>query len=81
MSSRIEQDFTFPAAIHYEDSFLLNLYTISLSISVHTDTPREQQISIDRIEYLIKYMIQNSIFIDDSLEEQIIKYAYAGINV
>lgn len=80
-STAIEKSFTFSVAIHYEDSFLINSYTVKLSMSILTDDHREQQVSVDRIGYWLNYMLQNSVIIQDTNEDQIIKYAYAGIGV
>lgn len=80
-STNIEKDFSFQAAIHYENSFRINSYNISLSILVETEDLREQQVSIDRIGYWLSVVLQDSVFISETEEEQIMKYSYSGINV
>ena len=53
MATRIDRDFTFQAAVHFEDRFLLNYYDITLSMDVETESIKEQNIAMDRILYFL----------------------------
>ena len=64
MNTRIEKDFFFQSAVHFDNRFYINSYELSASMLVETSSPREQQISMDRIEYFIAEFLQNSIFVD-----------------
>jgi len=81
MNTRIEKDFTFQAAIHFQDKFILNIYELSLSMLVQTESIREQNIAMDRISYFIDGCLENAIFVDQHDIKSIEKYGGAGINV
>jgi hypothetical protein len=80
MSAEIERDFNLISAIHFDNEFSLNLYTITLCITIHTDVPREQQVAMDRVNYWLTYSLQDTVFVNQELDDQIMKYLYAGIS-
>ena len=81
MNTRIEKDFFFQSAVHFDNRFYINSYELSASMLVETSSPREQQISMDRIEYFIAEFLQNSIFVDMRDVLTVKKYTKAGIKV
>ena len=81
MSTRIEKDFTFQTAVHFEGKFLVNLYDTTLSMTVETDCPREQNIAMDRVIHFLYSVLQHSILIDVSDVEAIEHYKDAGIKI
>ena len=81
MTSRIETDFNFLTGMHLGDSFYVNAYDITLSMLVETDSIHEQNVAMDRAEYFLKKIIQNSVLIEASLETETLNYRNAGMRV
>lgn len=81
MIARISREFAFQAAIHYENSFILNTYIIDLMMDVATEDIREQNVALERIKYLIDVSFENCLFVDQSEVKPIEYYAKAGIRV
>lgn len=79
MSTRIEKEFVIGAGIHINDTFLINQYIINLSMMVETDIVREQSIAMDRIEYFLHHVFENSILLSDKESEVIEKYKLANL--
>lgn len=80
MSTIIKKDFTFLAAIHFENKFLTNLYEISATMKIETFDAKQQNIAIERMIYFFQ-VLEDCIFIQDSEKEAIEKYTEAGIRV
>lgn len=81
MTTRIEKDFYFSAALHFEDGFYVNSYDLTLSMLVETDSIHEQNVAMGRINYLLDNFIQNSLFINSIHKKEIANYKKAGITV
>lgn len=81
MSTRIEKDFVFHSAVHFNDKFLINSFKTTLSIIVETEDIREQNVAMDRIDYFFHEILNNSLFIDENLTENIKVYKNAGIKI
>lgn len=81
MTARIETDFNFLAAMYLEDTFYVNMYDITLSMLVETDSIYEQNIAMDRAEYFLKSVIQNSVLIYADHEEKSDEYRNCGLRV
>ncbi len=81
MSTKIQQDFTFQAGVHYENKLLMNIYSISLIIYVEVNCPKEQNIARERIKYFINDCLENSVFIDEKEKKAIDRYTEASIKV
>jgi hypothetical protein len=81
MNTRIETDFNFLTAVHFEDTFYTNAYDITLSMLVETNSIYEQNIAISRVEYFLKNTLENSILINAKFEEATDKYRTAGIKI
>ena len=81
MTTRIQHEFTFQSGVYCEGRFLMNIYEISLCMSVETDSIREQNIAMERISYYLSEHLENSIFVQDSEKKIIEKYTAAGFNV
>jgi hypothetical protein len=79
LATRIDRDFTFQAAVHFEDKFLLNYYDITLSMDVQTESIKEQNIAMDRILYFLSESLSNSVFVHSEEKKTIEKYNQAGI--
>lgn len=81
MSTRIEREFTFQAGVHHEGAFMMNLYEISLSMDVETESMKEQNIAMDRILYFLNECLANSVFVHHTEQKMIEKYYQANIKV
>jgi hypothetical protein len=81
MTTRIEKDFSFVAALHFDEKFWVNAYSITISAIVEVDSIYEQNVAMDRIEYFILNVLQNSLLIDTQLTTEIKRYKAAGIRV
>jgi hypothetical protein len=81
MITRIERDIFFVAGVHFDDQYYINSYELVLSMLVETDLPKEQVVALDRLDFLIKNIITNSVFVNADHEESIEKYRNAGIKV
>jgi hypothetical protein len=81
MNIRIEKDFFFQSAVHFENKFYINSYEVSLSMLVETESMREQQVAMDRIAHFIEEVLQNSILVHNKDTASIKKYSKANIRV
>lgn len=81
MNTRIEREFIFQAAVYFEGSFIMNVYELLLSMEVGTDSIREQNIAMDRIEYFLSECMANSVFVEAAEKKAIEKYTSADIKV
>jgi len=81
MSTQIEREFTFQAGVYFENKFMMNVYDISLSMFVETDSIREQNIAMDRIKYFLSECLESSVFVQDAEKKAIEKFQAAGIKV
>lgn len=81
MNVRIEKNFTFQAAIHFEGTFMVNTYDMTLLMTVLTEDQLEQNIAIERINFYIIENLEHSIFVDSKQKKAIEKYRKAGMKV
>ncbi len=81
MTARIEREFEFLSAIHFEGSFLINNYTLTLFMTVETEEHYEQLIAIERINHFLNSSVDSAIFVQDTEKKAIEKYEKAGLNV
>lgn len=78
MSSRIRKDIAFVTGVHFENTFMINLYECDMSMIVHTDDSREQRVALDRVFHFVNNHLNNSIIIASTEKEAIEKYEAAG---
>lgn len=81
MTTQIYRDFDFLAAVHFEGQFLMNQYSITLTMDVETDSIREQNIAMDRLKYLVHESLDSSVFVFSEETKVIEKYQAAGMKV
>lgn len=82
MNTRIEKDFFCQTAVHYNNRFHTNTYTITLSMLVEEcDDPDEPNIAMERITHYLENCIQDSLLIDSEETDAIEKYSSAGITI
>ncbi len=81
MNTRIERDFCFQTGLHFEDTFHIGVYDITLSMLVETESIKEQNIAMDRIIYFLHEVIQNSVLVHSSNQDVIEKYQSVDLKV
>lgn len=64
MTARISREFSFQAAIHHEETFIVNNYELEMFMDVTTDDIDKQNIAMDRIKYLFEICFDSCIFVD-----------------
>lgn len=69
MNVLIEKDFQFQAGVCFQSNFLLNSYKFTLTMSVLTESVREQNIAMERIKYMINESLSNIFFVPDYQKE------------
>jgi len=81
MTARVSRTFSFDAGMHNDDVFIVNHYELALDIVVLTETIREQNIALERIKFVLEANLENSIFVNETKQEFIDKYRFAGLRV
>lgn len=81
MHTRIERDFCFQTGLHFENKFHVNVYDITLSMLVETDSIKEQNIAMDRAIYFLTEVLSNSILVHSANSDIIKKYENVDLRV
>jgi hypothetical protein len=81
LATRIEREFAFQAAVHFEGNFLMTVYELVLYMEVDTASIKEQNIAMDRITYFLDECLSNSVFVEAADKKAIEKYLQADIKV
>lgn len=81
MNTRIVKEYTIDSAVHFDNKFMITPFDMSLYMDVETDSVREQNVAIERVNYFLQYHIDSAVFVDSKLTEVINKYESAGISV
>lgn len=81
MPTRMEKDYIFEAGIYIEDSFVINVFEMTLCMEVESENMYEQNIAIDRMNHIIYNAFQNCIFINEKEKEKIETFTNAGFRV
>jgi hypothetical protein len=81
VTTRVERDFDFEAGIHFNDTFYVNSYIITLSMLVETESIKEQNIALDRIIHFLGAVLHSSLFVHQEDTAAIEKYKNAGMRV
>lgn len=79
--SKIQKNFTFQSAIHFEDRFMVNLYELDAKFEIYTEDTREQNIAVERVTHFLGSVIEDCLFISIEQKDAINKYHAAGIKV
>jgi hypothetical protein len=80
MNARIFKEFSFYSAIHANETFSINSYTIGLEIDVNTEDIKEQNIAMERIKFTLS-RIEDCVFVNENEKLAIENYIKAGIKV
>lgn len=81
MNARISRNFVFQAAIHHDDTFIMNFYSITLYMDVLDDDVYDQNVALDRIKFIFEKSFENCVFIESAEKIAIENYLKAGIRV
>jgi len=81
MITRIERDIYFVAGVHFDDAYFINTYDFVISMLVETDIQKEHTVAIERLDFFIKNIVTNSVFVNEDKHEAIEKYAEAGMDI
>lgn len=81
MNAQIEKDFQFQAGLYFDKTLLLNTYSFTAFMEVSTDSIREQNIAMQRVEHFLFEKLEHSIFVKDSEKKVIDKLIDAGFAV
>jgi hypothetical protein len=81
MSARISKKFIFQAAIHQEETFMVNNYELELFMDVTTEDIDQQNTAMDRIRYFLDICLDSCIFVDMHDAKAIDMYLKANMKV
>lgn len=81
MATTIKRDFEFSTGVHFEGTYYINTFDLTLTMSVETSSIREQNIALDRIKYFLYECLENSVMVDSNDKKAIDKYTAAGMKV
>lgn len=81
MISRIQKDFTFQTAVHFNDKFMINLYEMNTIMSINSTDAREQNIAVERMTHFLNHVMEDCIFVCHKEKEAIENYTKAGLRV
>lgn len=77
----INTNFSFQTGMYFEHNILFNLYDISVTMLVETESIREQNIALTRMRYFLTESLEHSIMIHESETDMINKLTLCGIKV
>ena len=81
MATRITRELSFQAGTYYDEQFLMNIYEMNICIEIDTESIREQNIAMERIQYFVLECLSNSIFIKSTETKMIEKYTQCGFKL
>ena len=81
MTARIQRDFQFVSGVYVEDEFVMNVYNVDIQFTVESESIFEQNVALERIKYFFLECIENCIFINESDEETIERFASADLKL
>lgn len=81
MTTRIQKDFTFMAAVHFNNKFMVNIYEMSAAMAIISMDSANQNTAIERVNYFLNNFIEDCIFINESCKDEIEKYCKAGLKI
>jgi len=81
MSATIHTQLTFMSGVYFEHVFHINSYELDLTMSVETESIREQNIALERIKFFLDDCLQNCIFIHEGKKDVINKYLDADLKI
>ena len=79
MNVRLEYSSEFISGVHWDNSMLMNNYTIRLYMMTNCSDSVSQNIAFERLKYYIYSQLNHSVFINQNNELALEKYQQAGI--
>ncbi len=79
MNVRLEYSSEFISSVHWDNSMLMNNYTIRLYMMTNCSDSVSQNIAFERLKYYIYSQLNHSVFINQNNELALEKYQQAGI--
>jgi hypothetical protein len=81
MNIRLQYDLEFLGGIYYENALRLNSYSINLQILTRTADPVELNIAWERLKAFVYGELDNTVFINQKLEDQAEMLSMMGVNI
>lgn len=81
MNIRIEHRCQFWAGIWYNKTYYINTYDLVLEMITNTEDYIDQNVSIERIKYMISSVFEHAVFINRDETAQVKKLKKAGLSV
>lgn len=81
MTARIYKSFNLLAGLHFNSKFYTNSYTIDLTFNVEAESILDQNIALERVEFMIKECFYSTVFVNQTETDAIQKYINAGMTV
>ncbi len=81
MNIRLQYDLEFLGGIYYDNALRLNSYSINLQVLTRTTDPMELNIAWERLKAFVYGELENTVFINQKLQEQAEMLAMLGVNV
>ena len=81
MNIRLQYDLEFLGGIYYDNALRLNSYSINLQILTRTADPVELNIAWERLKAFVYGELDNTVFINQTLEDQAELLAMMGVNI
>jgi len=81
LTTRVERDFDFEAGIHFNDTFFVNAYSVTLSMLVETESIKEQNIALDRMVHFLGQVFHSCVLVKQDDQDAIKKYKNADMRV
>lgn len=72
---------SFLAGVWYDNRLQFNSYHAGFTLLTMVDQPKEFNLAMERLKYLVYDMFTDTVFIDSADQEQIVKLVQAGLKV
>lgn len=79
MNVRIQYPVEFMAAAYFDNSVLMNNYTVRCHMVTNHKQGRQQNIALERMKYMLFVQMQNSVFVDHREKQAIKRLQAAGL--
>lgn len=77
----VKRQFSFQALIYFNENILINSYQLNLELSINTECIHEQTVALERLKYFVHDTVQNSLFINESSIDAIMKASSFGLKL
>ena len=77
----VKRQFSFQSLIYFSQNILINTYQLNVELSINTECIHEQTVALERCKYFIHEAMQNSLLINESEIDAIIKASSFGLKL